>query len=109
MPNLTPLEKELLEALRGSDDALSEKFCHASDTGIEWHLTGDTQMKCERCNTTLVELPDYCAECGKNLCDECMDEGCCGCVPAESGSEDDWNVFVKRSQARAERSQQTKE
>ena len=44
-------------------------------------------MRCERCNagTTGYELHDYCLRCGKNLCAKCMEHGCCGAVPAESG------------------------
>lgn len=44
-------------------------------------------MQCERCNkeTKGYELFDYCATCGKNLCDEHMKAGCCGVVPAASG------------------------
>jgi len=33
---------------------------------------------------------DYCAICGKNLCDKCMPQGCCGHTPAKSGSEEDY-------------------
>jgi len=44
-------------------------------------------MECERCHKTTsgYELHDYCAECGKNLCEDCMEKGCCGNVPASSG------------------------
>lgn len=44
--------------------------------------------KCERCGkieTSQYGLWDYCAKCSKNLCDECMEKGCCGSIPAESG------------------------
>jgi hypothetical protein len=41
---------------------------------------------CARCGARLLAYPiDYCAACGKELCDRCMDEGCCGRVPAASG------------------------
>lgn len=48
-------------------------------------------MRCERCGKGTVgyDLFDYCAECSKNLCWECMDKGCCGHVPAKSGTKDD--------------------
>lgn len=43
---------------------------------------------CERCEATAegYALWDYCAECSKNLCDACMKAGCCGNVPALSGT-----------------------
>jgi hypothetical protein len=46
-------------------------------------------MICERCKVTSTgfKLFDYCAECGKNLCDACMAKGCCGEVPALSGGD----------------------
>lgn len=49
--------------------------------------------KCERCRATPrgeYELLDYCAVCSKDLCDECMAKGCCGNVPARSGTEEDF-------------------
>jgi hypothetical protein len=47
-------------------------------------------MKCERCGkgTEGFELHDFCAVCGKNLCEGCMEKGCCGNVPASSGMEE---------------------
>ena len=44
-------------------------------------------MKCERCgaNPTGMQLHDYCAQCSRNLCDACMERGCCGEQPAISG------------------------
>lgn len=47
---------------------------------------------CERCGKSLdnYELTDYCAECNKNLCDDCMKKGCCGNIPAKSGMENDY-------------------
>lgn len=49
------------------------------------------EKTCERCGAkpTGFRLLDYCAECSRDLCDECMEEGCCGNVPAISGNEDD--------------------
>jgi hypothetical protein len=51
--------------------------------------------QCERCGKRPVPvgemdlgLLDYCAVCSKDLCDECMAEGCCGNVPALSGTEE---------------------
>lgn len=32
---------------------------------------------------------DYCAHCSKDLCPSCMSKGCCGNVPAVSGSDAD--------------------
>lgn len=48
--------------------------------------------KCERCGASPVGdygLLDYCSACSKNLCPKCMEDGCCGNVPADSGMEDD--------------------
>lgn len=49
-------------------------------------------QKCERCEVLAegYELLDYCVVCSKNLCDKCMQEGCCGEVPAISGMEADY-------------------
>lgn len=47
--------------------------------------------KCERCGAQPsgeFGLLDFCANCSKDLCDSCMEKGCCGKVPAASGSED---------------------
>jgi hypothetical protein len=50
--------------------------------------------ECERCGARIpsdsFELMDFCAKCSKNLCDACMKKGCCGKVPAASGSEIDY-------------------
>lgn len=50
-------------------------------------------MQCERCGKRTVpsgyEMFDYCAECSRNLCEACMERGCCGNVPAKSGMEAD--------------------
>lgn len=50
-------------------------------------------MNCERCGKKQImlgwELFDYCLHCGKNLCDKCMEKGCCGKVPADSGADED--------------------
>lgn len=50
------------------------------------------KKKCERCgastpheDASAFSLFDYCAGCGKDLCDACMEKGCCGHVPARSG------------------------
>jgi hypothetical protein len=48
--------------------------------------------ECERCGAKPVGeygLLDYCAECSADLCAACMATGCCGNVPATSGSVDD--------------------
>lgn len=46
---------------------------------------------CERCGRWPegFRLLDFCAQCSADLCDKCMAEGCCGSVPAISGSEED--------------------
>lgn len=62
--------------------------------------------KCERCGTRVPgykltdesddgidgpkEFFDYCALCSRDLCDECMAEGCCGNIPAKSGAKADF-------------------
>ena len=47
--------------------------------------------RCERCGTSSIgyELLDYCASCGRDLCPACMEKGCCGHVPALSGTDMD--------------------
>lgn len=49
--------------------------------------------RCERCgftdNPVSYALMDYCVDCGKNLCEECIAKGCCGAKPARSGMEED--------------------
>lgn len=48
--------------------------------------------RCERCNRRPegeYDLHDYCAVCSKNLCEPCMEAGCCGHKPARSGAEED--------------------
>lgn len=51
-------------------------------------------MKCERCGASVKgwDLLDYCANCSKNLCESCMGKGCCGNVPAISGSAVDFDI-----------------
>lgn len=53
-------------------------------------------MECERCHTNTpedgYELFDYCANCSRNLCDQCMEKGCCGKSPADSGTKADNTV-----------------
>jgi hypothetical protein len=51
----------------------------------------DEKKRCERCGkgrpndkANPFALFDYCAKCGRDLCDECMAKGCCGNVPALS-------------------------
>lgn len=50
-------------------------------------------MKCERCGKSAsgYALFDYCAECSKNLCPDCMERGHCGHVPAKSGMNADYD------------------
>jgi hypothetical protein len=50
-----------------------------------------SEKSCERCGARPVGfgLLDYCAECGRDLCPACMAKGCCGHVPAWSGTEQD--------------------
>ena len=52
---------------------------------------------CERCRASKpspgaspFDGLDYCAECSRDLCDACMEKGCCGHVPARSGMADDY-------------------
>ena len=50
------------------------------------------EKKCERCGAYpkgKYGLLDYCLICSKDLCDDCMAKGCCGHVPAKSGTEVD--------------------
>lgn len=51
---------------------------------------------CERCGATKprpdagqFNLLDYCAICSRDLCDACMEKGCCDAVPARSGLAED--------------------
>jgi len=46
---------------------------------------------CERCGKAPLgyDLLDYCAECSRDLCDKCMERGCCGHIPAISGEAED--------------------
>lgn len=48
-------------------------------------------MVCERCGVKAegYALFDYCAVCGRNLCDACMQRGCCGNAPVSSGENAD--------------------
>jgi hypothetical protein len=59
------------------------------------------EKKCERCGGKGERIKsgpfagqyhglDYCAECSKDLCPACMEKGCCGNVPAKSGTADDF-------------------
>lgn len=52
--------------------------------------------KCEGCGALppmgedgVRHLLDYCAECSRDLCEKCMAKGCCGHVPALSGTKAD--------------------
>ena len=45
-------------------------------------------MNCTRCEAR--GLWDYCDICEATLCDDCMDGGCCGHVPAISGVDENW-------------------
>lgn len=57
------------------------------------HVENDENFQinlCENCKKRAgsggrMGLHDFCAACGKNLCDDCMKKGCCGNVPARSG------------------------
>ncbi len=46
---------------------------------------------CESCGASPAgyQLLDFCAECSRDLCNRCMEAGCCGHVPAISGLADD--------------------
>ena len=53
---------------------------------------GGLNMKCERCGALPKgkwDIHDYCANCSKNLCPDCMNKGCCGKKPADSGMKED--------------------
>ena len=52
-----------------------------------------SEKRCERCGARRskpgageYDLLDYCAHCSRDLCDACMEKGCCGRVPAASGT-----------------------
>lgn len=52
---------------------------------------------CERCGAVRpsptaspFQSLDYCATCSRDLCDACMEKGCCGNTPALSGTETDY-------------------
>lgn len=50
------------------------------------------EKRCERCGSKPAGkfgLLDFCAECSRDLCPKCMEKGCCGHVPAWSGTEKD--------------------
>lgn len=58
----------------------------------------EMDKKCERCGAKPegeYDLLDYCAKCSRDLCEACMAKGCCGHVPARSGSQDDETAFSK--------------
>lgn len=48
-----------------------------------------TCQQCDRMVGTVDDSAfcDWCAECGKKLCNTCAKEGCCGHVPMKSGVE----------------------
>ena len=57
--------------------------------------------KCERCGGVdkwtddagkehVSDFTDFCAVCSKDLCAKCMAKGCCGNVPAKSGSNEEY-------------------
>ena len=50
------------------------------------------EKRCDECGAKTPRpgangfaILDYCAECSRDLCDACMEMGCCGNVPALSG------------------------
>jgi len=48
-----------------------------------------SEKVCERCGASPkgpYGLLDFCRECSRDLCDDCMTKGCCGHVPALSGN-----------------------
>lgn len=50
------------------------------------------RRRCEHCGKPLPGLEgDYCAICSRNLCEHCMDQGCCGHIPAQSGVARDYS------------------
>lgn len=56
--------------------------CERCGRSARMVMIADTKMQTR-------EYFDYCAECSKNLCPECMAGGCCGITPAPSGSDAD--------------------
>lgn len=50
----------------------------------------EREHKCEGCLKVIDWPSDYCAHCSRNLCPACMQRGCCGHVPADSGQEADY-------------------
>jgi hypothetical protein len=55
------------------------------------------RTKCEHCGgVDQTSTFDYCAQCGKALCEECFDTGCCGHVPAKSGLETEVEESIRR-------------
>jgi len=55
------------------------------------------EKRCEGCGArspspgaSRYAMLDYCAECSRDLCDACMEKGCCGQVPALSGTAADF-------------------
>lgn len=59
--------------------------------------------RCERCGASKsnpdagpYNLFDYCANCSRDLCDACMEKGCCGHVPALSGADADCGGRLRR-------------
>lgn len=58
--------------------------------------------RCERCDTKKQPMQvffDYCALCGKNLCDRCMAKGCCKRIPAVSGMQTDYGEDAQEEPA----------
>lgn len=56
-----------------------------------------SDKRCERCGARyskpgagMMDMLDYCAKCSRDLCDACMDKGCCGHIPAISGTQADY-------------------
>jgi hypothetical protein len=49
-----------------------------------------------------MDMLDYCAKCSRDLCDACMESGCCGHKPALSGTEHDHSEIIRRAPPRGQ-------
>jgi len=64
--------------------------CWPTPTATTTSVAVPHPEKCERCGAIPQDgFLDECAVCRKELCENCMEAGCCGCVPAKSGLLDD--------------------
>jgi len=71
--------------------------CHAPDIEVKAPVRPavlanmETIRRCEHCGKPIsLAESDYCTHCSRNLCDRCMELGCCGRAPADSGIQADY-------------------